>query len=190
MTQTLQFIPFRARSDKGWTEAWAIYENSFPPCERWHEEKYAEAFSDPHFEADGIWLGDRLAGILFFWKGEGFRYLEHLAVSPSLRGQDVGSRALTAFCAHGDRVILEIDPPVDDISRRRQCFYERIGFITNPYEYVHPSFRQPFHPHKLVLMSYPAALSEAEAGAFADFVRTVVLRYSDHEDPTLPRIGR
>lgn len=188
MTQTLQFIPFRSLTDKGWAEAWTIYENSFPACERWREEKYAAAFSDPHFEADGIWLDGRLAGILFFWKGEGFHYLEHLAVSPALRGQDLGSRALTAFCAGAGRVILEIDPPEDEISCRRQRFYERIGFVANPYEYVHPSFQRPFHAHRLVLMSYPAAITQAEAGAFADFVRTVVLRYSDHDDPQLPRI--
>lgn len=188
MTQELQFIPFRSLEDKGWAEAWEIYQNSFPNCERWDERDYLRAFGDPHFEADGIWRENRLVGILFHWKSSGYHYVEHLAVSPLMRGQDMGSRALKAFCAKVGKVILEIDPPVDDISIRRRHFYERLGFTANPYEYIHPSFRKPFEPHKLVLMSYPAAISYEEARTFADFIREVVLSYSEHECPTLPRL--
>ena len=86
------------------------------------------------------------------------------------------------------RVILEIDPPEDDISIRRRHFYERLGFVANPYQYIHPSFRKPFTPHRLVLMSYPGAITYEEARNFADFVREVVLRYSEHEAPALPKL--
>ena len=168
MTQQLRFIPFKSRSDKGWAEAWALYEASFPDCERW----------------DG---GDEFIGILFHWNAGDYRYVEHLAVSPRLRGQNMGSKALAAFC-QGRRVILEIDPPEDEISVRRQHFYQRLGFVANPYAYIHPSFRRPFHPHRLVLMSYPEALTYEEARGFADFIRERVLRYSEHENPELPRL--
>ena len=183
----LQFIPFRSRLDEAWTEAWELYENSFPACERWNGNDYDRAFRDPLFEADAIRCDGRFAGILFHWRGDGFHYVEHLAVSPLLRGQNIGSRALAAFC-EGRRVILEIDPPEDEISIRRLHFYERLGFTANPHEYIHPSFRQPFHPHRLVLMSRPGVLSDDEARRFADFVRERVLRYSEHERPELPRI--
>ena len=99
----------------------------------------------------------------------------------------MGSKALAAFC-QGRRVILEIDPPEDEISVRRQHFYQRLGFVANPYTYIHPSFRRPFHPHRLVLMSYPEALTYEEARGFADFIRERVLRYSEHENPELPRL--
>lgn len=188
MTPPLQFIPFRSRTDRGWADAWSIYEQSFPDCERWDEAKYDDAFEDPRFEAAGVWLEERLAGIVFSWKGPGFRYLEHLAVPPAMRGRNLGSQVLRTFCERVGHVILEIDPPEDDISIRRLHFYERAGFAANPYTYIHPSFRRPFQPHRLVLMSYPAAIDAAEARAFADFVRTVVLRYSEHERPELPSI--
>ena len=100
-----------------------------------------------------------------------------------------GSAALSAFCRKVGRVILEIDPPVDDISIRRLHFYERLGFVANPYQYIHPSFRKPFTPHRLVLMSYPGAITYEEARSFADFVREAVLRYSEHEAPTLPNLA-
>lgn len=188
MAQQLQFIPFKSRSDKGWAEAWELYEKSFPDNERWSAEGYDRAFGDPNFEADGIWRGEEFIGILFHWNADGYRYVEHLAISPALRGQNMGSAALSAFCRKVGRVILEIDPPVDDISVRRRHFYERLGFVTNPYEYIHPSFRKPFTPHRLVLMSYPGAITYEEARSFADFVREAVLRYSEHEAPTLPKL--
>lgn len=183
----IQFIPFQSRLDEAWAEAWELYENSFPACERWNGNDYDRAFTDPLFEADAIRYDGRFAGILFHWKGDGFHYVEHLAVSPLLRGQNIGSRALEAFC-EGRRVILEIDPPEDEISIRRLRFYERLGFAANPHAYIHPSFRRPFQPHRLVLMSRPGALSDDEARRFADFIREQVLRYSEHERPELPRI--
>ena len=186
MTNT-QLIPFRSRRDKGWDEAWELYERSFPACERWAESAYDRAFDDPLFEADGIWQEERLIGILFHWTGEGFHYVEHLALSPRLRGQKLGSRILAAFC-EGRRVILEIDPPQDGISIRRLHFYERLGFVANPHEYVHPSFRRPFQPHRLVLMSRPEPLTDDEARRFADFIRERVLRYSEHERPAHPKL--
>jgi GNAT superfamily N-acetyltransferase len=189
MTRPLQFIPFKSRADKGWAEAWELYEKSFPYNERWNAEGYDRAFGDPNFEADGIWRGDEFIGILFHWGADGYRYVEHLAVSPALRGQNMGSAALSAFCRKVGRVILEIDPPEDDISIRRRHFYERLGFVANPYQYIHPSFRKPFTPHRLVLMSYPGAITYEEARSFADFVREAVLRYSEHEAPTLPNLA-
>lgn len=186
--EELRFIPFRSTADPGWAEAWSIYRASFPPNEQWHEQDYARAFSDPFFEADGIWLGDRLAGLLFHWRHDDFRYVEHLALSPAMRGRNLGSRALEAFCRQGGRVILEIDPPEDEISIRRRSFYERLGFVENPYLYIHPSFHEPYLAHRLVLMSRPGAITYDEARRFADFVREVVLRYSGHENPTRPRL--
>lgn len=185
----LHFIPFRSTADKGWDEAWEIYRSSFPRNEQWSAESYARAFDDPAFAADGVWLEGRLAGILFHWKGPGFRYVEHLAVSPALRGRNMGSQILATYCKDaGEQVILEIDPPEDEISIRRLHFYQRLGFVENPYEYIHPSFQRPFMPHRLVLMSYPQPIAYDEARRFADFVRETVLRYSEHESPELPRL--
>lgn len=187
MEQQLQFIPFKSPADKGWQAALELYSNSFPYKEQRSEADFLQALEDPHFEADGIWRGDEFIGILYHWRTAAWYYLEHLAISPALRGQNMGSKALSAFC-EGKRVILEIDPPVDDISIRRLHFYQRLGFIENPQEYIHPSFRHPFEHHKLVLMSYPTTLTNDEARDFADFIRETVLLYSEHENPTMPKL--
>lgn len=185
---TLQFVPFGSRLDADWAEAWKLYESSFPACERWQEEAYDRAFDDPLFAADAICRDGEFVGILFHWVTPAFDYLEHLAISPRLRGQNLGSLALETFCRDRRRVILEIDPPEDEISIRRLHFYQRLGFVANPHEYIHPSYRHPFHAHRLVVMSRPDALTDDEARRFADFIREHVLSYSEHEHPELPRI--
>lgn len=187
MTPELKFIPFRSPADKGWDDAEALYRTAFPYKEQRSAREHLRALSDPHFEADGIWRGTEFIGILYHWQYDETYYVEHLAVSPALRGQHMGSVALTAFCRN-KRVILEIDPPEDEISIRRLHFYQRLGFVENPQEYLHPSFRRPFETHRLVLMSYPDPLTNDEARRFADFIRETVLRYSEHETPALPRL--
>ena len=101
MTQQLRFIPFRSRSDKGWAEAWALYEASFPDCERWDGTGYDRAFGDPHFEADGIWRGDEFIGILFHWNAGDYHYVEHLAVSPPDCGDRTWDRKPSRLFAKG-----------------------------------------------------------------------------------------
>lgn len=188
-TDTLRFIPFTSPADPAWDEAWELYESAFPYKERRSLDDHLQALTDPLFRADGIWLDGRFVGLIYHWDcGGGRRYVEHLAISPRLRGQNMGSQALSAFAQQTAGVILEIDPPVDEISIRRLHFYQRLGFVENPQEYLHPSFREPFTTHRLVLMSRPQPLTDAEARQLADFVRETVLRYSGHDHPQLPRL--
>ena len=157
-----------------------LYLAAFPAKERRTPQQHLLALGDPLFEADGIWLDDRFAGILYHWECGDSRYIEHLAVAPGLRNRHLGARILAAFCP-GRRVILEIEPPEAGMAARRLGFYERAGFVRNPQRYVHPSYSRPFEAHPLVLMSYPDALTNEEVREFADFMREKVLRYSDHE---------
>ena len=164
-----------------------IYRRSFPYKEQRSEEDHIRALADPAFRAEGIWRGDEFVGILYYWHTDEWDYVEHLAICASLRGQNLGSEVFGTFC-RDRRVILEIDPPVDEISIRRLHFYRRLGFVENPHEYIHPSYRQPFEPHRLVLLSRPTPLTDDEARRFADFIRETVLRYTEHEAPDHPRL--
>jgi len=184
----LRLVPVRSTDDPSWAEVMAFYRTSFPPAEQRSDAEYAKALADPAFRADAIRRDDTTVGLLFYWLYDDTCYIEHFAVSPALRGQRIGSRVLSDFC-RGQRVILEIDPPETDIAIRRQHFYERAGFVTNPHRYVHPSYGCPEQAHRLTLMSYPAPLTNDEARGFADFVREKALRYSDLRHPvTQPKL--
>ncbi len=79
-------------------------------------------------------------------------------------------------------------PPRDEISTRRLGFYRRLGF--------HDSPAAPMStPRTAALRAAPpradgisAPLEQEEARRLADFVRRVVLHYTEHRQPTLPRI--
>ena len=84
-------------------------------------------------------------------------------------------RDLHSFPTRRSSDLLEIDPPVDDIARRRQGFYQRCGFAVNPYPHVHPPYRPEYPGHELVVLSSPRALTPAEYGAFACYLSAVVM---------------
>ena len=180
MEGSLEFRPFRSPSDAGWEEAWKLYEESFPRKEIRSLKDHLRAMEDPCFTAAGLWLDGKFVGLLYYWQTPEFTYAEHLAIQPALRGAKIGGRALAEFCRRSGRVILEIDPPETEIACRRQRFYERMGFVTNDFPYIHPSFQRPCEPHRLVLMSYPTAMSPEEFHRLEEFVHGRVLRYSCH----------
>ncbi len=188
MTHDLQLRPFRSPADEGWAEAMTIYREAFPRRERRDDATQAAALADPAFRAEGIWLNDKIAGLVFYWEHPEFHYIEHLALSPAMRARNIGSEVLETFCRNR-RVILEIEPPEDTLTVRRLRFYERAGFVANPHSYIHPSYGEPAEPHRLVLMSSPKALGNDEARVFADFVRERVMGYSQLKTPpTQPRL--
>lgn len=177
--ETLTYRRLASTADAEWTAAYELYGNSFPSCERRSERDYAAALGDSRLHAETVWDGGRFVGLVFWWLAdEGYAYLEHLAVEPSLRGHNYGARILHDLCARMGRVLLEIDPPVDDISRRRRNFYERNGFIYNEYDYIHPSYLLPPQPHRLMVMSYPEAIAPAELDAFRRFTHGLVDKYT------------
>lgn len=72
-------------------------------------------------------------------------------------------------------LILEIDPPVDELSRRRKGFYERCGFAENPYEHIHPPYHWGNSGHELVVMTWPGRISREEYSAFARYLHERVM---------------
>lgn len=177
--EALTYRRFVSTADAGWGAAYRLYEASFPACERRSERDYAAALGDERLHAESVCDGERFVGLLFWWQAaEGYAYLEHLAVEPVLRGHNYGARILHDLCSRAGRVVLEIDPPEDEISRRRRGFYERNGFVYNEYDYIHPSYSRPPQPHRLMVMSYPAAIAPAEFEAFRTFAHGVAAAYA------------
>ena len=98
-------------ADPRFGEAFALYEISFPVYERRTRAAQAARLNHPEYHFDLLMEGERFLGILLFWEAEGFRYVEHFATCPQLRGRGVGARALARLNGEGVPVVLEIDPP-------------------------------------------------------------------------------
>lgn len=161
-----------------------LYEESFPVYERrvWETQMLAAQNPDARcmlmMSDDDVFLA-----LLFYWVHENIVYGEYLAVNPKLRGQNIGSRIVEHFIEENSdkKIILEIDPPQDDISIRRLHFYERLGFMPNQYKYIHPSYATgaDAHPHELLIMSYMKPVTQKTFDKLLTYMKNVVLKYAD-----------
>lgn len=176
----LRFYRLTNGEDPRFEGAFALYEKSFPVHEQRTREKQLALLAHPTYHFDVLLEGDVLAGILLYWEFDGYAYVEHFAIHPAQRGKSLGSRALRVFCGSRPLVILEIDPPEDAISVRREGFYTRLGFVKNGHAHTHPAYRAAYAPHALVVMSYPRAITAGEYAHFAEELKRVVMRDSPH----------
>ena len=182
INEGMEIINIIPSGSKLWEQAWRLYTESFPEYERRRISSHARAVEDPRFHTKVAVENGNLMAILFYWTlGEDRIYIEHIAVNPSMRGKNIGSTILQNFTSRNQdsTIILEIDPPVDEISKKRLSFYEKAGFANTGFVFNHPSFEKKGQEHDLVILSYPKAISKDE---FDDFTTTVlgdVLKYID-----------
>ena len=172
----MEFIRLTTPADPRFAEAMALYRQSFPLHEQREAPSQAAALAQADYRFNLIQDGDALLGLLLCWEAPAFCYVEHFCIDPGLRGQGCGAQALALLRAQGRPVILEIDPPVDGISRRRLGFYRRAGYCENPYPHVHPPYRAAYGGHPLVVLSCPAPLAPAEYARFSDYLCQNVMK--------------
>lgn len=169
----MEFERITAPAHPLYAEAIDLYKMSFPPHEQRESASQEEILSHPAYHFTAVCDGGVFVGEALYWDIGGARYMEHLCVSPAMRNRRYGQKILEAL--RDKPLILEIDPPVDDISRRRRGFYERCGFVENPYYHVHPPYHKGNDGHELVVMSCPAALTPDEYAAFRDALENTVM---------------
>ena len=156
--------------------AMELYRLSFPYHEQREAASQAEILGWDAYHFSAIFEGDQFLGLMLYWDTEKFLYVEHFCIVQEMRGKRYGEKALEELKRLGKPVILEIDPPVDEISIRRKGFYERVRFVENPYPHNHPAYHMGCHPHRLVVMSAPEALSGALYEEFAGYLNNVVMK--------------
>lgn len=166
-----------------------LYRQSFPEHEQRLWPDQLSAMEDEAYHALLARREGELAGLAFCWDFDAYLYVEHLCVAPRLRGQGIGQRILALLACAGKPVVLEIDPPEEEISIRRRHFYERCGYVANSFAHVHPPYRPVFTGHRLVVMSSPRVLSQEERERFARDLRLRVMRYASPPAAEKPESG-
>lgn len=172
----MELLRIKTDKDDRFRGAMELYAESFPLHERRTAGSQSAALADEDYHFNLIFDGETFLGLLLSWETRNFVYVEHFCILPRLRGKSYGAGALELLSRGGKGVILEIDPPADDISVRRKSFYERAGYCANGFEHVHPPYRKGFDGHRLVVMSSPAPLSEEEYKIFARYLSETVMR--------------
>ncbi|MGN1246137.1 MAG: GNAT family N-acetyltransferase, partial [Muribaculaceae bacterium] len=120
-----------------------LYEAAFPPDER-RDFAFVEQLlnTSPHFSirvATDSLTGE-FAAFLSYWNFTSFSYIEHLAVMPQIRGVGIGHKIMADFFVNvSHRMVLEVEPPIDTITRKRVAFYESLGMtLWSDFPYTQP----------------------------------------------------
>lgn len=155
------FYKIKSTKDR-WYKAFSdIYKTSFPSFEQRNSQQQLAAFKNENYHLWAIIENERLLSFISFWNFEDYIYIEHLAVNPELRGKNIGSKTLDIFANEtGKNILLEIDPPIDEVSQNRLRFYSRLGYKTNNWKHFHPPYNPIYPPHELVVLSLHKSLGE------------------------------
>ncbi|MDO5111800.1 MAG: GNAT family N-acetyltransferase [Clostridia bacterium] len=153
-----------------------LYRISFPSHEQREPISQTQILNDDEYCFSLIYDEGVFVGLILYWDAGSFIYVEHFCILPEMRNKSYGQRALELLGQNNKTVILEIDPPVDALSVHRKGFYERNGFIENPYPHVHPPYHKGNAGHDLVVMSYPAGITQAAYDAFKHYLDHHVMK--------------
>ena len=159
-------------------QALELYQISFPLHEQRDALSQAAILLDDAYHFDLIYDEKTFVGLVLYWETPDFIYIEHFCILPEMRNRKYGQRTLSLLQKRQKTLILEIDPPIDAISVRRKGFYERCGFVENPYPHIHPPYHQGNKGHELVIMSSPVPISQAEYDAFQAYLKDKIMHHA------------
>ncbi|NOU75591.1 GNAT family N-acetyltransferase [Paenibacillus sp. LMG 31458] len=164
--------------DSEFDQIFAIMKASFPENERRTYAGAKELLSDPNYrlitEIEG---SNNIIAFVAVWEFPLFRFVEHIAVDPVVRGSGLGGKLMTAYIGESLKpILLEVEPPATDLAQRRVNFYKRLGFHFNHFEYVQPPLQNGQLDLPLKIMSYPQSLTEAMFSLFKDILYTKVYK--------------
>ena len=160
----------KVHSGELFLKAMELYESAFPEIERRDVPEQMRVMSKSDYRLSAIMDGVEFLGIIFYWETDDFIFIEHLAVSAERRGEGVGSYALEIMKGLGKKLILEIEPPVDEVTKRRLSFYERAGFKLTDHHHIQAKYRVGDEDLVLKILSYPEKISAREYEAFYEYM--------------------
>ena len=150
---------------------------SFPEDEFRTREGQLALFDDPAYRVYALRMEVGVGALCAAWTLNERLFIEHLAVDPARRNGGLGGRFLDEVIAEAKRpAVLEVEPPEDDISRRRIGFYQRHGFSLNDYDYLQLPLRAGQSPKPLLIMTTGGAISRAEFEALRNEIYARVYR--------------
>lgn len=157
-----------------------LYTTSFPEHERRSFAQLLQLLPEPDMYVHALELDGHAVGLSIHWQFKDFLYLEHLAIAPERRGQRLGQQAMQWLLKQANsRLVLEVEPPTDEITRKRIAFYERLGLV----HHAAFAYRQPPYlkggtavPLHLMTSHTPASVLELDKVA-ADLRQQVYERF-------------
>lgn len=138
-----------------------LFLGAFPEEERRPEEaQRRNVDAEPRFHCLLASADGRPVGFITYWDFPRFSYVEHFATDPTVRGGGLGAQIFQEALLRFPRpVLLEVEPPEDEMTRRRVGFYRRQGLtLRENIPYVQPPYREGGESVELILMTAPSFL--------------------------------
>ena len=141
-----------------------ILSNNFPTKEIKEYNYMKDTFHAGLYQVLTLKDNDQIVGIMSFYQHDDFRFIDYFAIDGSLKGKGMGSEMLQYFINLDDKmVILEVEHPEDEQSKRRIAFYQRNGlYLNNQFEYFVPPVRNLKHRLYFHLMSSKRKINNIE----------------------------
>ena len=164
------------KEDPHFAEFWKIYSSSFPLSERRNPDQQTSIFKNQDYQLEVYLLDNHAIGFIAHWKAKEFVFIEHFAIASEVRNKGFGNAILKEFIEGNIvPVILEIEPPMDDLTRRRLKFYEYLGFIWNDHLHYQPPYHPEDQPLKFEILTYPNQISTNLYFQFSQFQKNTVM---------------
>lgn len=157
-----------------------IMDKAFPNTEMRAYQEQKKIFERPQYS---VLMNEEKTAFIALWDFDEAVYIEHFAVKDSLRGSGIGEKMLKEFLntTTNKMVFLEVEPPEEEIAMRRIGFYERIGFVLNPYYYLQPPYRQNEEPIELKIMTMGQSIDQKQFDKYKKMLYSVVYNYNEPE---------
>ncbi len=144
-------------------EAFSVMEESFPSDEMRGFDGQRALLKRENYRLYALKKEGEITGIAAVWELDGFYFLEHLAVKKAFRNNGIGTVILKELKSKYAQIpVLEAEPPVSELQKRRVAFYGRNGFVLNPYYYFQPPLEEGKRKVELKIMTGERGLNREE----------------------------
>lgn len=159
-------------NEREFDKIFALMQTSFPESERRTYAGQKELLANQYYrlitETDN---NNQIVAFLAAWEFPLFRFVEHIAVDPIMRGSGIGGKMMIKYMEESKKtILLEVEYPDTELAQRRIGFYERLGFHLNPFEYVQPPLQKGQEDLPLKIMSYPQFLTGEEFVLYKEYL--------------------
>jgi len=172
----LRIHQIKNAEDQHFAEFWKIYSASFPLNERRVYNQQTEVLKKQEYQVDAYLSDNQFIGFIAYWTTKDFIFVEHLAIAQEVRSNGFGSAILKPFIERETiPVILEIEPTINDLTRRRLKFYESLGFVRNDHLHFQPPYHIEDQQLKLEILTYPHQINAGLYFQFSQFQKNTVM---------------
>ena len=152
---------FERITEETFDEIFPLLESAFPVTELRVREEQKKLLQEPCYRLYGVRKDGVFGAVFAAWEIDDFLYIEHFAVKEEYRNGGYGGRLLDLFLEEkGKQMVLEVEVPEDEMTRRRVGFYARHGLVYNDFPYLQPPMRNGQEMLPLRLMTNPAEIDE------------------------------